>query len=555
MGPLLVFTVALPLVGAVLVCVMSRSGTEAVRASALMTSVITAILAGVLVMNFPSEPEQMADYAAVDVAWLAGGPAVSDGLPDAPGLNVRFSVALDGLSLWLFALSALLVVTCVLVSWNTIQERAATFYALLLLLETGILGVFASQDIILFYVFFEFTLIPLFILIGVFGSEQRHYAAVKFFLYTFAGSVLTFLGLLSAVLWCGTHNEGTLTFSISELTEILAAYPMPFEMQLWIFVALFIGFAIKVPLFPLHTWLPLAHVQAPTAGSVLLAGVLLKIGTYGFLRFSMPMLPDASAACTPYLLWLAVAGIIYGALVALAQSDMKKLIAYSSVSHLGYCMLGIFALNSLGMQGGTLQMISHGISTGALFAIIGMIYERYHTRNIADLGGLARRAPIMACFMLLFTFSSIGLPGTNGFAGEFLILTGIFQRAWTGPIGEWTMHLRWISVLSVVGVVLGAWYMLWLVQRVFFGPLKEPADAAEHIESYDLTPREVAALAPLAILVVWIGLFPQLWLKQIGPAVDPIAAEVAERFDKQNSEEADDTKIADGGLNPTDGVR
>ena len=555
MGPVLVFTVLFPLVGAVLVCVMSRSGTEAVRSSALMTSVITAVMAGVLVMNFPTDPELAADYASIDIEWLSGFSAgASDELPDASGLDVRFSVALDGLSLWLFALSALLVVTCVLVSWNAISERPATFYALLLLLETGILGVFSAQDIILFYVFFEFTLIPLFILIGVFGSEQRHYAAVKFFLYTFAGSVLTFLGLLATVLWCGTHNDGTLTFSIDKITEILAAYPMPFEMQLWIFAALFIGFAIKVPLFPLHTWLPLAHVQAPTAGSVLLAGVLLKIGTYGFVRFSLPMLPDASAACTPYLLWLAVAGIIYGALVALAQSDIKKLIAYSSVSHLGYCMLGIFALNSLGMQGGTLQMISHGISTGALFAIIGMIYERYHTRNIADLGGLAKRAPIMAFFMLLFTFSSIGLPGTNGFAGEFLILTGIFQRAWTGPIGEWTMHLRWISVLSVVGVVLGAWYMLWLVQRVFFGPLKEPADAADHIESYDLTPREITALAPLAILVVWIGLFPQMWLRQIGPEVDPIAAEVAERFDEQNAT-TEDAELAAGDLNSTDGER
>jgi NADH-quinone oxidoreductase subunit M len=534
MSALLIFILLLPLIGAVLVIATSRSGIAAVRASALMTSVVTAVLAGVLVMNFPDDPQEAANYAATDVSWLAGSPTISPvTAPSIESLDVRFSVALDGLSLWLFFLSALLVVTCVLVSWNAIKDRPATFYALLLLLETGILGVFASQDIILFYVFFEFTLIPLFILIGVFGSEQRHYAAIKFFLYTFAGSVLTFLGLLATVLWCGSHNAGTLTFSIPELTNILTEHPMPLEMQLWIFAALFVGFAIKVPLFPFHTWLPLAHVQAPTAGSVLLAGVLLKIGTYGFVRFSMPMLPDASAAATPYLLWLAVAGILYGALVALAQTDIKKLIAYSSVSHLGYCMLGIFALNSLGMQGGVLQMINHGISTGALFALIGMIYERYHTREIAQLGGLAKRAPWMAFFMVLFTMSSIGLPGTNGFTGEFLILVGMFQRAWAGPIGEWTMHLRWIWVVAVVGVVLGAWYMLWLVQRVFFGPLKEPANA-EHEEYQDLNGREIAALTPLAVLVVWIGLYPQMWLQQIAPAVVPVATNVAERFDEQN---------------------
>ena len=475
MATLLLVVLFLPLGGAVFLLATSRGENQSVRSGALVTSIVTAVLAGVLVINFPADGDPQVQptdaesaeaefaenrYAETDLSWLANTPADSStATTRGRSLDVRFSVALDGLSLWLFFLSTILVVTCVLVSWNAISERALTFYTLLLLLETGILGVFAAQDIILFYVFFEFTLIPLFVLIGVFGSEQRHYAAIKFFLYTFAGSVFTFLGLLGVVLWCGSHNDGTLSFSIKRVTEILGSHPMPFEMQLCVFAALFLGFAIKVPLFPLHTWLPLAHVQAPTAGSVLLAGVLLKIGTYGFIRFSMPMLPDASAAVTPYLLWLAVAGIIYGALVALAQSDIKKLIAYSSVSHLGYCMLGIFSLNALGMQGGVLQMINHGISTGALFALIGMIYERYHTRNISDLGGLARRAPWMAFFMVLFTMSSIGLPGTNGFAGEFLILLGMFQQAWAGPVGQWTMHLRWISVLAVVGVVLGAWYM------------------------------------------------------------------------------------------------
>jgi NADH-quinone oxidoreductase subunit M len=303
-------------------------------------------------------------------------------------------------------------------------------------------------------------------------------------------------------------------------------------LQLFLFLALFAGFAIKVPLFPLHTWLPLAHVQAPTAGSVILAGVLLKIGVYGFLRFNLPMLPEASAACMPWLLWLAVAGIVYGALVALAQSDLKKLIAYSSVSHLGYCMLGLFALNPAGVQGSVLQMVNHGISTGGLFAVVGMIYERYHTRQIADLGGLTRRAPWLAFFMVLFTFSSIGVPGLNGFAGEFLILLGMFQRAWADAPAAWAAQYLAIAVLALSGVVLGAWYMLWLVQRVFFGPLKEPHSTGHHDEVGDLSIREILALAPLAVFVVWIGLRPDDFLSRMTPTLEAArrpAAQIVER--------------------------
>ncbi len=385
---------------------------------------------------------------------------------------------------------------------------------MLLLLEAGCLGVFAARDMILFYIFFEFTLIPLFFLIGIWGSEQRQYAARKFFVFTLAGSVLTFLSLLAVVLWDAQHT-GQMTFSIPELTASLRAHPIqPLSWQLAVFWGLFAGFAIKVPLFPLHTWLPLAHVQAPTAGSVFLAGILLKIGTYGFVRFNMAMLPDATAVCMPLMLWLAVAGILYGALVALAQSDIKRLIAYSSVSHLGYCMLGLFALNRLGMQGGTLQMVNHGISTGALFALVGMLYERYHTREIQQLGGLARRLPWLAFFMLVFTLSSIGLPGMNGFAGEFLVLFGMFQRAWGDAPPIQPAQLRVISVLAVAGVVLGAWYMLWMVQRVFFGPLREPHTGAAHAV-HDLSRREVAALAPLAVLVVWIGIQPAFFLERM----------------------------------------
>ncbi len=483
---LLLTTVLLPAAGALLV-EGSRAGP---RRSALVTTLFTLALAVLLIVRYPGGT---AAFALVEFPWLGA----------ASSIDVRFSLGLDGLGLWLFGLSALLMVVAVLVSWEAIGERAATFYSLLLLLETGMLGVFVARDIILFYVFFEFTLIPLFFLIGIWGSEERRHAAIKFFLFTLAGSVLTFLGLIAIVVWDYYHSPtGRLTFSIPQLTANLALYPMDRTLQLWVFGALFAGFAIKVPLFPLHTWLPLAHVQAPTAGSVVLAGVLLKVGAYGFLRFSVPMLPAATAAWMPWLLGLSVAGILYGGLVALAQQDIKRLIAYSSVSHLGFCTLGIFALNPLGVAGGTLQLINHGLSTGGLFAVVGMLYERYHTRQIKDLGGLAARTPVLAFFMVLLTLSSIGLPGLNGFAGEFLLLIGMFQRGWAEAPAAWSATLRVVAVLSVAGVVLGAWYMLQLVQRVFFGPLREPhlrADRATHTVVRDHSLREVAALAPMDV--------------------------------------------------------
>lgn len=502
MNGLLLTTVFLPLVGIVAIAI---SGSDRARARwiALGTSLVTLLLAGRLLLDYPSPSLEVGS----GWSWLRFGP-----------VDVRFSLGLDGLSLWMFGLSALLSITAILVSWEAITDRAPAFYSLLLLLESGMLGVFAAGDIILFYVFFEFTLIPLFFLIGIWGSEERRYAAVKFFLFTLAGSMLTFLGLLALVLWNFYQGDRQhMTFAIAELTRGLAAHPMPLHLQTLVFVALFAGFAIKVPLFPLHTWLPLAHVQAPTAGSVILAGILLKIGTYGFVRFSLPMLPEASVACAPWVLWLSVAGILYGALVALAQSDIKRLIAYSSVSHLGFCMLGIFALNHLGQEGGVLQMVNHGLSTGGLFAIVGMIYERYHTRQIADLSGLARRTPLLAVFMLLFTFSSIGLPGLNGFAGEFLLLLGMFQFGWSEAPAEFAHQARWIAVLAVFGVVLGAWYMLWLVERVFFGPLREKTQHDDHHPVHDMNGREVLALAPLVVFMFWIGLAPNHFL---GPIAD-----------------------------------
>lgn len=506
---LLIVALVLPVLGAAAISLAGRHCRKTARTIALVTSLATAAVVGFIVFAVDPLPE-------VNYSWLT---------PDTLGAKIDLTLGLDGLSVWLFGLSGLLVVTSVLVSWEAIRERAAAFYALLLLLETGMLGVFAARDVILFYIFFEFTLIPLFFLIGIWGSEQRHYAAIKFFLFTLAGSLLTFLGLLTIVFWAYSQsNAEVLSFSFADIEAALQANPMEERLQVLVFLALFAGFAIKVPLFPLHTWLPLAHVQAPTAGSVILAGVLLKIGVYGFARFSLPFLPDATVICMPWVLWLSAAGIIYGALVALAQGDIKRLIAYSSVSHLGYCMLGLFSLTRLGVQGGILQLINHGLSTGGLFAIVGMIYERYHTRSIAELGGLTKRTPLLAFLMVLFTFSSIGLPGLNGFVGEFMVLAGMFQRAWAQSPMEYSMQWMWIEVLAVFGVVLGAWYMLWLVQRVFFGPLKEPHSHGHHEEIHDMNLREVCALLPLVVFMFWIGLAPKYFLDRSAPVLNEITA-------------------------------
>ena len=532
---LLMATVLTPLIGAVVLAVVSTTRSSTLpRWVALGVTLLTLGMATALVRGFLAANVGDGWFAEVDRVWLPAG----------AGVDVRFHLALDGIGLWLFALSALLMVTAVLVSWEAIKDRPALFFAMLLLLEAGCLGVFTARDIILFYICFEFTLIPLFFLIGIWGSEDRRYAAIKFFLFTLAGSLLTFLGLLTIVLWHQSEVDPTrITFSIAELTAGLTTHPMPLQMQCFVFLALFAGFAIKVPLFPLHTWLPLAHVQAPTAGSVILAGILLKIGTYGFIRFSIPMLPDAAATFMPWILWLSVAGIVYGALVALAQSDIKRLIAYSSVSHLGYCMLGLFALNKIGTQGSVLQMVNHGLSTGGLFAIVGMLYERYHTREISKLGGVARNTPILAFFMLVFTFSSIGLPGMNGFAGEIMILLGMFQRGWNTVNEAIGGQLRIVAILALSGVVLGAWYMLWLVQRVFFGPVHLPDNETHSVS--DLSVREIAALAPLVVFVLWIGLCPQFFLQPMGAPVDLAIAKAKSHVDAMTSDTNADSDESD----------
>jgi len=433
----------------------------------------------------------------------------------ADAIKLEFHFGLDGVSVVMIVLTTLLGVVCVLSSWDAITERESEFYAALLILQSGVIGVFCAFDAVLFYVFFEFTLIPLFFLIAIWGGPQRRYAAVKFFLYTLAGSLVTLLGLITLI---GYAAKGGLTSPCS-LPELAAWYrenPMPFSLQVATFLALSVGFLIKVPVFPFHTWLPLAHVEAPTAGSILLAGVLLKLGTYGFLRFCLPMLPDACLTVgLPAAAILSVIGIVYGSLCALIQRDVKKLVAYSSVAHLGFCMLGLFALNVEGMTGGVLQMVNHGLSTGALFLIVGMFYERYHTRMMDDLGGLASRLPLMAAGMVFIAMASVGLPGLNGFPGEMLSLAGMFKR---NP---------YYAAAGATGLVLGAWYLLSMLQFVFFGQLKEPTvhdhDHGHHGPMRDISLRELAALVPLAAACLWIGVKPQPLIDVIRPDIEAVA--------------------------------
>jgi NADH-quinone oxidoreductase subunit M len=434
---------------------------------------------------------------------------------------VQFYLGLDGLNVWLVVLTAVLMVAAVLISWDSITDRVNEYYGWLMALGAAMLGVFVSFDIILFYIFFELTLVPLFFLIGIWGGPERRYAARKFFIYTLAGSLITLLGLVAVVVvvyqQTGSHR---LTFSIPELVEQVSRLSATADaetrafwgrVQFWVFIAMMVGFAVKVPLFPVHTWLPLAHTEAPTAGSVLLAGVLLKLGTYGFMRLSLPLAPEAAYSVgVPLIGVLSVIAISYGAFCARAQDDIKKLVAYSSVSHLGFCTLGLFALNAAGLTGGLLQMLNHGLSTGALFLLVGMLYERYHTRQMGDYSGMASRLGWLSAAFVFVCLSSVGLPGLNGFVGEALIFFGMFDEA---PA---------LAILGTAGIILGAWYLMTMLRLVFFGALKEPEhEGPAHVE--DLSAREVATLAPILVFCLLLGVYPQPVINSIKPDVQIVA--------------------------------
>jgi NADH-quinone oxidoreductase subunit M len=423
-----------------------------------------------------------------------------------PSIGVQYLLGVDGISTLLILLTTLLGAIAVLSSWSAIGERVRAYYVFLLLLQTGMLGVFCALDMFLFYVFWEVMLVPMYFLIGIWGGARRLYAAIKFFLYTLVGSVVMLLGILALYFRSRSLSE----FAASGSFDYTAWLRMeiPPDLQFWVFLAFFLGFAIKVPMFPFHTWLPDAHVEAPTAGSVILAGVLLKMGTYGFIRFSLPLLPQATLDAVPWMVTLAIIAIVYAGLVTLVQKDMKKLVAYSSVSHLGFVMLGMFALNPLGLEGSVLQMVNHGLSTGGLFLIVGLIYERRHTKEIAQFGGLAQVMPVYATFTLVLFLASMGLPLLNGFVGEFMILQGAFaaNRVW--------------AYWAVSGVVLGAAYLLWLYQRVFWG--KPTLEENQRLQ--DLGARELATLVPLVVLCFWIGIYPKPFLEFLHQPVARIAA-------------------------------
>jgi NADH-quinone oxidoreductase subunit M len=485
-----------PLVGIVVLLFLRADQKETARWVALITSLITfGISIAVLAQFNPNNPElQM----VVKQPWIK----ISDWI-------IYYYLGIDGLSILLVLLTTFLTPIAILSTWSAIEDRVKEFMIFFLLLEVGMVGVFLSMDLFLFYVFWEFTLVPMYFLIGMWGGANRMYAAVKFFLYTMAGSIL----MLLAIIWLGLQGG---TFEVPEL--IAASANIPANIQFWLFLAFAAAFAIKVPMWPLHSWLPDAHVEAPTAGSVILAGVLLKMGTYGFLRFNIPLFTQAAIKLAPWVAGFAVIGILYGAAVSYAQKDAKKLVAYSSVSHLGFVMLGLFALNSQGIQGGILQMVNHGLSTGALFLVVGMIYERRHTRDMDEFGGLWKIMPIYGALTLIVALSSMGLPGLNGFVGEFTILLG----AWgAGQPGE-VLGSPWFAALAALGVILAAVYILLMFQKLFLGPVTKE----ENRKLLDLNRREIITLLPLIVLIFWIGLYPKPFFALIAPTVDNLVAAI-----------------------------
>ncbi len=487
--PILSILCYLPLAGALIIGLIARTEKQ-MRVIANGIAWFTFFFSLLLLPSFNSS--ELAMNFVEKVNWV-------------PSLGIQYFFGIDGISLLLVLLTTLLSAIAVTCSLTSITHRVREYYVFLLILETGMLGVFMALDFILFYVFWEVMLVPMYFLIGIWGSDRRLYSAIKFFLYTLVGSVLMLLGII-ALHYYYFQMHGVRTFDILAFHSLA----LPMNLQIWIFLAFFLGFAIKVPMFPFHTWLPDAHTDAPTAGSVILAGVLLKMGTYGFLRFSLPMLPEATKMFLPWLIGLSIVAIIYGALVAMMQKDWKRLVAYSSVSHMGFVTLGFFALNHVGIAGGTLQMINHGISTGALFLIVGYIYDRTHTRRIADYGGLYRVVPLYAVLFGIMTMSSIGVPGLNGFMGEFPILTGAFREN------------IWWGIFAATGIVLGAAYMLWLYQRVIFG--KVTREENENLK--DLRFHEALTLIILVLMAFQIGLYPKPYFKAMDKPISYILEKV-----------------------------
>jgi len=483
--PVLTWIVFTPLAGALLILALGkRNEPGAARWIALLTTLVNLALCACAAAHFSNGTAKMQFDEQYD--WI-------------PGLGISYHIGMDGISFLLIMLTSILMVVSVLSSWNYIKKNFKEYYMFLLLLQVGMMGVFLSLDLFLFYVFWEVMLIPMYFLIGIWGGERRIYAAVKFFIYTMVGSVLMLVAILT-MFFMHRQAAGFSSFDLMDINRVI----MPAGAQLWLFGAFALAFAIKVPMFPFHTWLPDAHVEAPTAGSVILAGVLLKMGTYGFLRFAMPLFPYAVHYFAPLICVLAVIGIVYGALVAMVQTDVKKLVAYSSVSHLGFVMLGLFCFNIIGLEGGMLQMINHGFSTGALFLLVGMLYERRHTRLIAEFGGLAKVMPAFFVVFLITTLSSVGLPGLNGFVGEFLVLNG----AWG--------FSRVLTIVAATGVILAAIYMLWMFQRVMYGQVRNPKN--QNLE--DLSAREYLVIIPMVLFMFIIGIYPHPFLRSMDKSAE-----------------------------------
>ena len=483
--PILSIVLWLPIAAAVLLAFFPRAAESAIKAFGLFAAVVTFLVSLGIVAEFRNG---VAGFQLVErKAWI-------------PQWGINYALGVDGISLWLVLLTTLLTPVVLLASWNAIHKHPKEYVISFLIMEAAMIGVFVATDLVLFYVFFELTLLPMYLVIGVWGGANRIYAAIKFFLFTIAGSLLMLLGIIYiGFQYMHASPTGLPSFAITDLYRV----GLSPTAQTLLFFAFSLAFAIKVPLFPLHTWLPDAHVEAPTGGSIILAGVMLKMGTYGFLRLVLPYFPEASIRWADLLIALSVIGIVYGALVAWVQPDMKKLVAYSSVSHLGFCVLGIFAMNQTSIEGSILQMVNHGLSTGALFLLVGVIYERRHTRQLADYGGIARTMPVFTTLFIISVLSSVGLPGLNGFIGEFLILAGSYQ---TEPLA---------AIIAATGVILAAIYLLWLVQRVFFGPITHE----ENKNVPEMTWNEIAAMVPLLILMVWIGVYPRTFLEPMRPSV------------------------------------